>query len=196
MDPATPSDFNSTGSGPPSASSEPNFREATARAMHLAATGIPHAVFVIHVERLKCVTERCGHDAAESLVAEIVQRLARSCGPWQMYCRLSAERIAILKKDCSHREALAFAHRINGALGGEPFRWHGLTFRTGAAVGLLELDRQVEAIDDLLGRATEACMAARSLGSGGVVVFTGHPGEREALERERAWREHIHETLS
>ena len=196
MDPATPSDFNSTGSMPPSAASEPNFREATARAMHLAASGIPHAVFVIHVEHLKCVTERCGQQAGESLIAEIVQRLVRNCGPWQTYCQLSAERFAILKKDCSHRDALAFAHRINDALCGEPFRWRGLTFRTGAAVGLLELNRQIEGIDDLLGRATEACVAARSLGSDGVVVFTGHPGEREALERELAWREHIHETLS
>jgi GGDEF domain-containing protein len=196
MDPAIPSDLNSTGSAPPSASSEPNFREATARAMHLAAGGIPHAVFVIHIERLKCVTERCGYEAGESLVAEIMQRLVRKCGPWQAYCRLSAERIAILKKDCSCRDAMAFAHRINDALGGEPFRWRGLTFRAGAAVGLLELDRQVEGIDDLLGRAAEACAAARSLGSGGVVVFTGLPGEREALDRERAWREHIQETLS
>ena len=196
MDPVTPSDFSTTGSGPPPASSEPLFREAAARALRLAAAGIPHAVFVIHVERLKCVAQRCGHEAGESLVAEIVQRLRRKCGPWQAYCRLSAEKIAILKNDCSRRDAVAFAHRINDALGGEPFRWRGLTFRAGAAVGLLELDRQLEGIDDLLGRATEACAAARSLGSDGVVVFTGLPGEREALDRERAWREHIHETLS
>ena len=65
----------------------------------------------------------------------------------------------------------------------------------GATVGVLELEEQPEGIDDLLGCAAEACAAARSFGNDGVLLLTGRPGEQEAVERERAWREHFNEVL-
>lgn len=188
-------DPQSSASMPICATSASTFRDAVARARQRVAAGIPHAIFVIRVERLRDATEHCGHEAGLVLLEKIDRLLVREAGPWNADCRPSVDQIAILKQDCRRRDAIALAHRICNVLNAETFCWHDLTFRVGATIGVLELEEQPEGIDDLLGRATEACDAARSLGNDGVLVFTGHPGEREAVERERAWREHISETL-
>lgn len=197
MDPAPPSRDGPIPADRPRAqfASEAEFREAIARARALVTAGVPHAIFVIHVERLQNVIRQCGQEAEEALLETIGRLIERECGPWLAHCRTRVDRIAILKRDCPRHRAVTFAHRICDVLDSEVFRWRGLTFRVGATVGLLELENQPEGVDDLLGRATDACMAARSLGSDGVMVLTGQPGEQARVERERAWRDHIHETL-
>ena len=183
------------GDAPIGFADEPEFRSAVVRAASLVTAGVPHAIFVVHVARLASVRRHCGNEAELALVTKIRRLLAHRCEPWLAHCRTRIDQIAILKRDCRRRDAVAIAHGICDVLDRETFSWHGLSFRLGATVGLLELEDVPEGIGDWLARATDACAAARSLGNEGVLMLTGRLGEQAVVDRERAWREHINEML-
>ena len=198
MNPAVPLHHAPTpcGDAPGASDDESAFRGALAHAAARVTAGVPHAIFVVHVARLASVRRHCGHEAEEALVAAIHRLIEQTCGPCLARCRTRVDQIAILKRDCRRRDAVAIAHAICDVLDRETFSWHGLSFRLGATVGLLELENLPEGIDDWLGCAVDACAAARSLGNEGVLMLTGRLGERAECDRERAWRAHINERLA
>lgn len=172
-----------------------HFRDDLARAARDAAADRPQTVFVVQVERLPAVARQCGRNAASALLDAVDRRLDQALGTLRVECRAGESRIAILKEGCGRRQANELGHRICAALDDEVFHWGSSSFRLSASVGVLEMEERPARIDDLLEQANEACEAAHSLGNEGVFVFSGRARERESLDLERDWREHLTEVL-
>lgn len=171
------------------------FRLDAAHAAEHASRSAPRALFFVHVERLREVSRRCGGAAGRALSSIVERRLDETCGSTLARCHAAVDDYALLKEECGGDEADAMAHRICAAIDGETFVWGSATFRLRATVGVLEIDERPVRLDDLVDRAADACAVARSLGNEGVVVIDGHPGERESLEHEQDWREHLNSVL-
>ena len=159
-----------------------------------AAAGVPHALFVLHVERLGEVIEHCGEEGEAALLAIVGRRLGDQLGPGVPAARLCADRFAVVKDRCLPRDALTIARRIRNVLEGGVFRWRDLSFRVGVCVGVVEVVPGSSA-GSMLERAANACSEARSVGGDGVLFIDDSPEARITVEREHAWRDHVREVI-
>jgi GGDEF domain-containing protein len=165
-------------------------------AMAGARSGVPHALFVVHIERFADAVSRCGPDAAVALQQLVHHNLTQQLGPDRCICRLRPDRFCLLEDRCPPRDAAILARRILGAFGGGVFRWKRLAFRLGARVSVVELGApDLAGAEEALRRADQACHASVLLGNEGILALYGRPDEHVALSREIEWRDHLREVL-
>lgn len=160
-----------------------------------AAAGVPHALFVIHLERLLDVAARCGRKAERSLLDLVGATLNNLLGHRYPACRLKEDHIAVIKGGCPGSAAPRVARQICAALEGGTFIWQGRHFRLGANVGITALHPVPRGSCALVDRALRACAAAQELGDRSYVMLEGTPEESRRLAQDRDWYEHLSETI-
>lgn len=159
------------------------------------AAGVPHALFVIHLERLLDVSARCGKKAEQSLLDLVGVTLSNLVGHQFPACRLKQDHIAVIKPGCPPTRAPMIARQICAAIEGGTFIWRGRHFRLGANVGITALHPSARGASGLIDRALRACAAAQELGDRSYFILEGKPEESRRLAQDRDWFEHLRETL-
>lgn len=157
--------------------------------------GVPHALFVIHLERLADIAHRCGRKAERSLLDLVGLTLDNLVGHRYPACRLKEDYIAVIKDGCPSSMAPMAARQICAALEGGTFIWHGCHFRLGANVGITMLHPSQRGPGALIDRALRACASAQELGNRSYLILEGTPAESRRLARDRDWYEHLSETI-
>ncbi len=171
------------------------FEAAIDSAARRSAAGVPHALFVIHLERLHDIAARCGRRAESSLLDLVGTTLSNLVGHRFPACRLKEEYIAVIKDGCPSSLAPMAARQICAALEGGTFIWHGRHFRLGANVGITTLHPSARGPGAFVDRALRACAAAQELGNRSYFILEGKPEESRRLAEDRDWYEHLSETL-
>lgn len=171
------------------------FEGAVDTAARGTAAGVPHALFVIHLERMQDITARCGRKAEMSLLDLVGLTLNNLVGHRFPACRLTADHIAVIKDGCPSSMAPMVARQICAALEGGTFVWHGRHFRLGANVGITTLHPTSRGPGALIARAMRACAAAGELGNRSYVILEGTPQESRDLARDRDWYRRLSETI-
>ncbi len=172
-----------------------DFEAAVDIAARRTAAGVPHALFVIHLERLLDIASRCGHKAEKSLLDLVGLTLNNLVGHRYPACRLKRDYTAVIKDGCPSSMAPMAARQICAALEGGTFIWHGRHFRMGANVGITTLHPTPRGPGALIDRALRACAAAQELGNRSYVILEGTPEESRRLAQDRDWYERLSETL-
>lgn len=175
--------------------SKATFERAVGMAASRDQAGTPHALFVIHVERLNDIAHGCGRDAEAAVLDLIALVLSNLTGDGFPFCRLDKDRIAVVKSGCPLSRAPAVARQIHASLEGGVFKWQGRQFRLRASVGAVLLRTASEGVAGLIQRARDASVAAQELGDQGCILLDGTPGETARLKKEREWFEHLSETI-
>jgi GGDEF domain-containing protein len=171
------------------------FKACVDSAARRSAAGVPHALFIIHLERLLDISARCGPKAEKSLLDLVGLTLSNLVGHRFPACRLKEDHIAVIKHGCPLSMAPMAARQICGALEGGTFIWHGRHFRLGANVGITDLHPDSRGPGVLIDRALRACAAAQELGNRSYMILEGTPEESRQLDRDRDWFEHLSETI-
>ena len=171
------------------------FKAYVDSAARRSAAGVPHALFVIHLERLLDISARCGPKAEKSLLDLVGLTLNNLVGHRFPACRLKPDHIAVIKDGCPLSMAPMAARQICAALEGGTFIWHGRQFRLGANVGITNLHLAPRGPGALIDRALRACTAAQELGNRSYLILEGTPEESRQLARDRDWFEHLSETI-
>ena len=172
-----------------------DFEAAIDSAAWKSGAGVPHALFVIHLERLQDIAAGCGRRAENSLLDLVGATLNNLIGHRYPACRLKSDYIAIIKGGCPASMAPMAARQICAALEGGTFIWHGRHFRLGANVGITTLHPTTRGPGVFIDRALRACAAAQELGNRSYFVLEGKPAETRRLAEDRDWYEHLSETL-
>ncbi len=172
-----------------------DFEPSVDTASRRAAAGVPHALFVVHLERLQDISIRCGRKAERSLLDLVGLTLGNLVGHRYPACRLSDDHIAVIKDGCPSSLAPMVARQICAALEGGTFIWHGRHFRLGANVGITSLHPTPRGPGSLIDRGLKACAAAQELGNRSYFILDGAPEESRRLARDRDWYQHLSETL-
>jgi len=159
------------------------------------AAGVPHALFVIHLERLLDISARCGRKAERALLDLVGVTLNNLVGHRFPACRLKEDHVAVIKDGCPAAVAPRVARQICAALEGGTFIWHGRHFRLGANVGITSLHPTPRGPGMLINRALRACAAAQDLGNRSYVMLEGTKDESRRLAQDRDWFEHLSETI-
>lgn len=172
------------------------FERAVGIAAARGAAGTPHALFVLHLERLDDVANRCGPEAENTLLDLVALVLRNLTGDQFPLCRLAIDQIAVIRERCVPSQVSVLARQMRTALEGGVFIWRGRHFRLAVHVGAAVLLPEPGGPGALVRRAGKACHAARESGVAGCIMLDGSERERARMKTDRAWIEHLGQTIA
>jgi diguanylate cyclase (GGDEF)-like protein len=126
----------------------------------------PLALLMLDVDRLTTLNAQIGYLAADTVLAEIAQRLRNVVGKRDLPCRIGGGRFGVLVPAGDSRDAERLFERLQAVLRDRPVPDVGSISVSGGVAELLPLDDAA----DLLGRADAALTLAKGSGRDTVVT--------------------------
>lgn len=147
------------------------------------------AVLMLDLDDFKVVNDSLGHDAGDTLLRMVADRLSAAVGAAGTVARLGGDEFGVILPAAGRDAAVTVAERIVAAVG-TPFEVAGRELRTAASVGVL-VDAGRGRPRELLRGADLAMYEAKAAGKGRVRVFEDRllDQARQRLELEsHLWR--------
>jgi diguanylate cyclase (GGDEF)-like protein/PAS domain S-box-containing protein len=141
-----------------------------------------HSVVMVDLDKFKIVNDTCGHAAGDELLKQLAVMFMNITRKTDMVARLGGDEFAVLMYQCPSEKALQLAEKLRRAVSEWRFQWEGQTFRVGASIGLVSVDRSFENATAVQKAADMACYMAKRTGRNRICV---HTKDNEAVEAVR-----------
>lgn len=129
------------------------------------------AVMFLDLDDFKSVNDTLGHEAGDTLLISVAERLMACLRPSDTVARLGGDEFAVLIENVNHPEEVTFiAERLNDVLR-ESFLLAGKEMFVQTSIGIVFSNAKRENIDDLLRNADVAMYKAKSQGKDRYVIF-------------------------
>lgn len=141
----------------------------------------PVAALIVDLDRLKVINDHLGHTAGDRMIEAVAQRLSAATGESGIVARYGGDEFVVapsLPMDAEAAEVLA--QRLHDGLQSRMVI-EGEVFRGTVSIGIAVADPGHDHTFDLLGRADEAVLAAKTAGGNQTVVFREQMLERRTL---------------
>jgi diguanylate cyclase (GGDEF)-like protein/PAS domain S-box-containing protein len=146
----------------------------------------PIAVVFIDLDRFKMINDRFGHDAGDSALVAVGQRILETMQDGESVARLGGDEFALLIEEATPERALATARRVLQALA-QPFPEHHRFFSIDASAGVAVSSCELAAAPELLRAADIALYHGKRNGGGVATMFEASMSDaayqRAELER-------------
>ncbi|WP_413468072.1 putative bifunctional diguanylate cyclase/phosphodiesterase [Mycobacterium sp. RTGN4] len=140
----------------------------------------PVAALVVDLDRLKVINDHLGHTAGDRLIEAVADRLSSATGESGIVARFGGDEFAVVPSTPMDAEAAeVLAQRLHDGLQGR-LVIEGELFRVTVSIGIAIAEPGHHSFD-LLGRADEAMLAAKTAGGNQTVVFREQMLERRTL---------------
>lgn len=153
-----------------------NRREFESRLQHalelVHATGAPHAVCFMDLDRFKAVNDTCGHVAGDELLRQLGQMLPSKVRQADVVARLGGDEFAILLANCGPNDAQQVANNVLRAIAAFQFVWGQHTFSLGVSIGVVVITSSFRRMAQVMSAADTACYAAKDGGRNRVVLYS------------------------
>jgi diguanylate cyclase (GGDEF)-like protein/PAS domain S-box-containing protein len=146
-----------------------------------------HALFYVDLDEFKVVNDTCGHAAGDELLRQLASLLHKQVRSHDTIARLGGDEFGILLSDCKSGKAVKLATKILYAIQDFHFVWEETTFKIGASIGVVEINRHSQNIANVLGIADTACYSAKDSGRNRVHVAEANDLEIESRRGEMQW---------
>lgn len=134
-------------------------------------TGAQMAVLFVDLDRFKVVNDTLGHEAGDSLMQQVADRLRSCLRSSDTLARLAGDEFVVLLEDLGDGEdPQKVAERIRLVLE-PPFSVAGQEFSITASVGIARSGPQTRRVEDLLRQSDTAMYRAKALGRNRHEVF-------------------------
>jgi len=143
---------------------EPALRDALALAQE---TLQPLTLLVLDLDYFKSVNDAFGHARGDRVLAEVARRMLIHARASDRIFRYGGDEFVVLAPGASRDQALALAHRLLHAIGGEPFPGEP-PFALSASIGLADFPNDALSYEALFDRADRALLSAKRRGRGQV----------------------------
>ncbi len=142
------------------------------RLVEAIRTGQPLALLILALHRFKEITNTLGHHNGDLIVRELAARLGEVLGASDPLARLKGDEFGMLLPDADTGLAVQVADSTLAALE-RPFMVQKLPIEVTASIGLAVAPEHGSEAEVILRRADAAMQAARNLGGGVSLVYSG-----------------------
>lgn len=98
--------------------------------------GISLAIALADIDHFKAINDTYGHQAGDSVLREVAQRIRRSLRPYDWVGRYGGEEFLIIAPDCTLANGFSMCERVRMAICGTPVNFQGSEFEVAASFGL------------------------------------------------------------
>jgi diguanylate cyclase (GGDEF)-like protein len=156
-----------------------NRRAAMERLAELRAAGTrrggPLTAILVDIDHFKRINDERGHDAGDTVLAEVATRLAATKRTEDFLARYGGEEFILLLPGDRQEGAAVLTHRLRRAISGEPIAAaEGPPLKVTASFGVAGGEEVFE-VDEVIRRADAALYEAKRLGRDRVVVADPPP---------------------
>jgi len=167
------------------------FERRLQEAMESAQAGdLVHALCYLDLDRFKVVNDTCGHTAGDNMLREVASLLKDAVRDSDTVGRIGGDEFALLLVGCPLEKARQIADDVVRSVAAYRFVWKDKIFNAGVSIGLVEIGRDVGAIEDIMNSADSACYVAKKQGGVHVHVYSSreeasarHRGEIQWLQK-------------
>ena len=156
---------------------------------------VEHALLYLDLDQFKVINDTCGHIAGDQLLRQLSSMLAKIFRGSDMLARLGGDEFAIFLKDCPVRKAVSIANLVRETIEDYCFVWEKQTFRVGASIGVVTINRANASRNEVLSAADIACYAAKDLGRNRVHLYQESDDQMALRHREMHWVSRITRAL-
>jgi len=157
------------------------FEKHLSEAIESAWQGKRHHILVaLELDQFQLITDACGHDAAEKLLADVSNVLKAFITKSAVLAHLRLGEFAILFEDTQKKEVIKYAESERMAVNNYIFNWGEHQFNISASIGLTIVDETTEDIHDAMRNANSAVFIAKENGGNRIKVY-----DPDDLEMER-----------
>ena len=148
------------------------FEQRLERAIQDAVfSDVKHALCYIDLDQFKVVNDTCGHIAGDELLRQVTAELKKHVRESDSLARLGGDEFGLLLIGCPLERAQELADRLREVISGYVFNWEQQSFKIGASIGLVAIDRSCSSLAEVLSAADSACYAAKESGRNRIYVY-------------------------
>ena len=123
-----------------------------------------HIFLFLDLDKFKIVNDTCGHVAGDELLRQLPTLLHKHIRSNDTLARLGGDEFGILLEDCELHQASIISEKILNEVENFQFVWQDKTFRIGVSIGVVEVNKQSNDINNLMHLADAACYTAKDRG--------------------------------
>jgi diguanylate cyclase (GGDEF)-like protein/PAS domain S-box-containing protein len=159
------------------------FERRLGEAVEVARAGRQgHVMCYLDLDRFKAVNDTSGHLAGDNMLREIAALIREAVRDSDTVARLGGDEFGVLLVGCPLEKARQIADDIWRAIGEYRFVWKDRIFSVGVSIGLVEVTRESNSLEEILGAADSACYVAKRQVDSHVHVYSARD---EAVARSR-----------
>ncbi|MGM0593670.1 MAG: diguanylate cyclase [Pseudomonadota bacterium] len=136
-------------------------------------SGAPLSLLMLDLDHFKRVNDDYGHDAGDSVLQQVIQRVQTTVRPLDMLGRYGGEEFLLALPETPLEEAAEIAERIRERVEQLPIKHDGESIHVTVSIGLVEQADSGSGLEALINRADQALYRAKSAGRNRVEVVQG-----------------------
>jgi diguanylate cyclase (GGDEF)-like protein/PAS domain S-box-containing protein len=156
---------------------------------------VSHVLCFLDLDRFKPVNDTCGHNAGDSLLRSVAALIREKVRESDVVARLGGDEFGVLLLGCPLDKARQIADDVCTAVRDFRFTWQDKVFQIGTSIGLVEIGRESNSIEDLLAAADSACYVAKQEGRGQVHVYSARDEVSARQRGEIYWLRQLQSAL-
>jgi len=130
----------------------------------------PATLCFMDLDQFKLVNDGGGHEAGDSLLAQIADTFVEMLGDLAMVARLGGDEFGlILYLDMN--ESLAAVNSLISSISSSPFTWKQRNYTVGVSAGLVSINGNTSELSELMSFADTACYIAKNAGRNQAQVY-------------------------
>lgn len=161
----------------------------------LQEDNLSHALCYLDLDQFKVVNDSCGHLAGDLLLKQLSALLLEQVRKSDSLARLGGDEFALLLVGCDLDTAQGIAAKLLETINAYRFVWSERTFRVGASIGLVAIDRDSGDLQAIMAAADGACYLAKENGRNRVHVYRGDDSAVTHHRGQIQWAQRIHQAL-
>jgi len=154
-----------------------------------------HVLCYLDLDQFKIVNDTCGHTAGDELLRQVSRVLCREVRATDIVARLGGDEFALLLRGCDLDQAMRVCDSMRKAISSHRFAWQDKSFRIGVSIGVVAVQADGMALEELLSAADSACYAAKHGGRNRVHVHLPEDAESQYILGGMDWVSRIERAI-
>ena len=155
----------------------------------------PSCLCYLDIHQLRVVNEVCGLAAGDELLKQVSRLIQRHLEKADSLCRFSGDEFLLLLSGCNRSLAQERLDALIEGLAAYRFVWEKHNYAVGINVGVVEIESDAHAAEQLIVQAIGACAAARQSGSNGIHLFDADSPYLAQRRNDMLWVNRINDAL-